>query len=280
MAIRTSGSLLQRDVSKESSRLGAQAAKLAKAKSGGAGIGGLLGAIAGVALAPFTGGASLLMAGIGGGLGALAGSKIGGAAAGGQESILEGGKFLQGSRGQMAEQIANQEGMDIAMAIGSGMFQAGNIRAGLDTFGKGFAAAGKAGKGFLGQVGQGGFDVVSSMAKSKFADLNSLVTPSKEGAGDVVKSVASEGIGESIGGITDKVSQYSNMIPGLLGSQDGVSYEMDSSASDQDFATQHIQNMSQNTGMNLDSGEWEQIEPGLWYNNSTQETKRTPNYGG
>ena len=222
------------------------------------------------------------MAGIGGGLGALAGSKIGGAAAGGQESILEGGKFMQGSRHQMATDIAAQEGMDIATAIASGMFQAGNISAGLETFGKGFKAAGEAGKGFLGQVGQGGFDVVSSMAKQKFSDASSLVTPdkAKEGVGDVVKSVASDGIGESIGGIADKVSQYSNLIPGLLGSQDGVSYEMDSSTSDQDFVTQHIQNMSQNTGMNLDSGEWEQIEPGLWYNNSTMETKRTPNYGG
>lgn len=278
MGIKTSGSLLQRDVSKESSRLGAQAAKLAKAKSGGAGIGGLLGSIIGVALAPVTGGASLLMAGIGGGLGALAGSKIGGAAAGGQESILEGGKFLQGSRHQMAEQIANQEGMDIAMAIGSGMFQAGNIAKGVETFKGGMAAAKAGGKKLLGQIGQGGFDVVSGMAKQKFSDVSSLVTPSKEGVGDVVKSVASDGIGESIGGIADKVSQYSNLIPGLLGSQDDVSYDMGSSTSTQDFVTQHLANIGQDTGMNMDSGEWERMMDGRWYNRVTGEYKEA-NFG-
>ena len=278
MGIKTSGSLLQRDVSKESSRLGAQAAKLAKAKSGGAGIGGLLGSIIGVALAPVTGGASLLMAGIGGGLGALAGSKIGGAAAGGQESILEGGKFLQGSRHQMATDIAAQEGMDIAMAAATGMFQAGNIAKGVETFKGGMAAAKAGGKKLLGQIGQGGFDVVSGMAKQKFSDVSSLVTPSKEGVGDVVKSVASDGIGESIGGIADKVSQYSNLIPGLLGSQDDVSYDMGSSTSTQDFVTQHLANIGQDTGMNMDSGEWERMMDGRWYNRVTGEYKEA-NFG-
>ena len=193
MAIKLAGALLERDVKKESSKLGAQAAKLAKAKSGGAGIGGLLGSIAGIALAPFTGGTSLLLLGaVGGGLGALVGSKIGGASAGGQESIM-GGKFLQGSRHTMATDIAQKEGMDVLMAAATGAFQAGNIAKGVGTFKSGAAAAKEAGKGFLGQIGQGGFDVVSAMAKSKFKGLGK----------DAVEGGAEDAVGDVVGGVAD-----------------------------------------------------------------------------
>lgn len=235
MGIKTAPQLLERDVKLESSKLSRQAAKLSKAKSGGAGIGGLLGAIAGVALAPFTGGASLLMAGIGGGLGALAGSKIAGSAAGGQESLM-GGQFMQGSRHDIADQIAQQEGMDVLMAAGTGMLQAGNIAKGIKVFKGGMAAADVAGKGFLGQIGQGGFDVAKGMTKDLFKDF---ADPKKEKVAGLTKEALSEGatanimdvmkitnpvggvkkggIGNVLGGIGDAASNIYGGADKLLG---------------------------------------------------------------
>ena len=221
MAIKTSGSLLQRDVSKESSRLGAQAAGLAKAKSGGAGIGGLLGAIAGVALAPFTGGASLLMAGIGGGSGALAGSKIGGAAAGGQESLLEGGKFLQGSRHQMATDIAAQEGMDIAMAAATGAFNAGGISKGVEAFkaggikGLGSALIPGVKEATVGSAAEG------ALSGAKGSILDVVKQASIPGPGKITGGIAKAGVGKVIGNLFSGGNKNQTSSPSY-GDSDGL----------------------------------------------------------
>jgi len=153
MGIKLASSILERDVKKESSKLGKQAAELSKAKSFGGGIGGLLGAVVGVALAPVTGGASLALAGaIGGGLGTLIGSKIGGASKGGQESLY-GGKFLQTSRSNIADQMAQQEGMSVLKGAATGAFSAGNIAGGIEAFKAG--GLGELGK-YMGMPGMGG----------------------------------------------------------------------------------------------------------------------------
>jgi hypothetical protein len=215
MGIETAPQLLERDVKMESSELAKQAAKYAQAKSGGAGIGGILGAIVGVALAPVTGGASLLYAGLGGGLGALVGSKIGGHGAGGQESLM-GGQFMQGSRHDISTQIAKQEGTDILMAAGSGMLQAGNIAKGVKVFKAGAAGAKEAGtklfgSKFLGQVGQGSFDVAKGMTKDIFEDF---ALPDKEKMADLSKDVLSKNPMSSIEDIT-KITAAPELVGGV-----------------------------------------------------------------
>ena len=139
MAVNWGSMMLERDLRDEKSKLSQDASRLASAKKGGAGIGGLLGSIAGPALgavlAPFTGGASLallsnpmVMGALGGGLGSLAGSKIAGK---GKE--IEGGNFLKGSRGQIDKDIAGSELGDVLSGAASGALS--GFKAGGNTFG-------------------------------------------------------------------------------------------------------------------------------------------------
>lgn len=146
MGVDLTGALLERDVNSETTALGRQAQTLASAKSSGAGLGGLIGAIAlpilATALAPFTGGASLAIATalgstgtavLGGAAGALAGSKIGGATSGVSQDDILGGKFRKESRGTVAKGIAQSEFSDVAQAAVSSYLQADT----LNKFGKG-----------------------------------------------------------------------------------------------------------------------------------------------
>ena len=127
--------LMQRDASRESTKLGKAASRLAGAKGTGRGIGGLLGSIAlpliGAALAPLTGGASLAavlgsgaaMGAIGGGLGSMAGGAIGGATSGIEEGDLSKGKFLKNSRNQIRTDMAQNAFGDTLKSAATGGFQ-------------------------------------------------------------------------------------------------------------------------------------------------------------
>ena len=212
--------IIGRDVAQERGQAGKAASRLASAKSGGAGIGGLLGAIAGVALAPFTGGASLLLLGaVGGGLGALAGSKIGGATSGVDQGDIMGGKFFQKSRVGMAEDIAKQEFMNVGKAAISGAMNAGAIGAGLDAFKLGATGAKAAGgSGLMGGIkGLGehfmpslGTEattkgmVETSLSGSEGFNILDMVGSVNKGAGaasGVTGGVAQGGLGRAIGGV-------------------------------------------------------------------------------
>ncbi len=141
------GHFLEQDVGDEAKRFSGKASQLAGAKKSGAGIGGLLGA---VALTILTGGAAGPLAlAIAGGAGGLLGSKIGGATSGVNKGDLE-GKFLQGTRNQFAKDLAKSEGTDVLKAAASAALGSAKF----SKFGAGFkdsfvAGAGKGAKGAI-----------------------------------------------------------------------------------------------------------------------------------
>jgi hypothetical protein len=130
--------IMGRDVAEARGTIGRQASTLAKAKSGGASIGGMLGAIVGQILIPIPG----VGAAIGGALGGLAGSKIGGATSGVSQGDIMGNKFFKKSSVGIAEGIAKQEFTNVAMAAASGYMSAGSIGKGVDAFKGGMAGGG------------------------------------------------------------------------------------------------------------------------------------------
>ena len=170
--------LMQRDASRESTKLGKAASRLAGARSKGRGIGGLLGSIAGpligAALAPLTGGASLAavlgsraaMGAIGGGLGSMAGGAIGGATSGVKEGDLSKGKFLKNSRNQIRTDMAQNAFGDTLKSVATGGFQ-------------GFKAAGNT----LGAAEQG----------SKLANFSQNITSGVDAAGNPVSNFINPG---------------------------------------------------------------------------------------
>ena len=97
--------IMQRDIEQEKGQAGAAASRLAKAKAGGAGIGGLLGSVIGQILIPIPG----VGAAIGGALGSVAGSKVGGATSGVSQDDILGGKFFKNTKANMATGIAQSE---------------------------------------------------------------------------------------------------------------------------------------------------------------------------
>ena len=128
---------LEEDVDRADTNIGKQAKRLSSAKSAGAGIGGLLGAIA---LTVVTGGASAPLLALAGGAGALVGSKVGGATSGVSQSSLMGNKFRKESTADLATQIAGQEFSDVAQAAVSSYLQADFLNKagkGLSAFGAG-----------------------------------------------------------------------------------------------------------------------------------------------
>jgi len=209
MGIKTAGAggmgIFDRDVKKSSSRIGKQASRLAKAKKGGAGIGGLLGAIAipllAVALAPVTGGASLLLAGtvgaaVGGGLGALAGSKIGGATSGVDQGDIMGNKFFKKSSADIATGIAKSEFGDVLKGTISGAMNAGS-----------YADMGKSITTFGKDLGKYGLKDTLKGYGTKVLGKEGMVQGAlKGGEGmpsilDITKKLGPEGPGNVVGGI-------------------------------------------------------------------------------
>jgi len=119
---------LNYDMQDSGSNISKLSTRLAKAKSSGAGLGGLLGTVLGVALSPFTMGASLALAGaIGGGLGAMAGSYIGGKTSGVDVKDITGQKFFKGTSANIVNDMEKSNFSNILMAAGSGAMQAGNV---------------------------------------------------------------------------------------------------------------------------------------------------------
>ena len=139
-----------RDVNLSDTKLGGLVQSLAKAKSTGAGIGGLLGGIVGQILIPIPG----VGAAIGAGLGSLAGSKIGGATSGVKQGDILNTKFRKESAHNMTQQIAQQEFSNAAKSTVSGFMQGINPVSSLSKFGGGFKTG--AGIGTEGIPGLGG----------------------------------------------------------------------------------------------------------------------------
>ena len=210
MGIKTAGAggmgIFDRDVKESSSRIGKQASRLAKAKKGGAGIGGLLGAIAvpllAVALAPVTGGASLVLGGtlgaaVGGGLGSLAGSKIGGATSGVDQGDIMGNKFFKKSSADIATGIAQAEFGDVLKGTVSGAMNAGTYA----DFGKSAMSFGKSvGEQGLGATLKGYGQTALNKVNTKGMVKGALT--GGEGAPNITDIVGKIGSpGEVVGGV-------------------------------------------------------------------------------
>ena len=217
MGVKTAGAggmgIFDRDVKESSSRIGGQAARLSKAKKGGAGIGGLLGAIAipllAVALAPVTGGASLVLGGtlgaaVGGGLGSLAGSKIGGATSGVNQGDIMGNKFFKKSSADIATGIAQAEFGDVLKGTVSGAMNAGSyadMGKSAMSFGKSVKDIGLGstlkgyGQGILGKEGMVKGALTGGEGAPSILDITKKLGP--EGPGNVVGGVGGAG-GESL----------------------------------------------------------------------------------
>tara|TARA_R100000808_G_C2122557_1_gene133535 strand:+ start:82 stop:1095 length:1014 start_codon:yes stop_codon:yes gene_type:complete len=157
------GHFLSQDVGDEAARFSGKASRLAGAKKSGAGIGGLLGALA---LTVITGGAAGPLAlAMAGGAGGLLGSKIGGATSGVSQDDLK-GKFLQGTRGQFKKDLAKSEFSDVLKAATSAAMGGGKF----GKFGAGFkdsfvAGAGEGVKGAIPGL-QGGAPLVGGKVPS------------------------------------------------------------------------------------------------------------------
>jgi len=126
--------ILERDVSRSDTKLGQMVQRLGKAKSTGAGIGGLLGGIVGQILIPIPG----VGAAIGAGLGSLFGSKVGGATSGVDQGDILNSKFRKDSAHNMTTQIANQEFANVAKSTISAYLGGINPASSLSKFGSGF----------------------------------------------------------------------------------------------------------------------------------------------
>jgi hypothetical protein len=126
--------ILERDVGRSDTKLGQLVQRLGKAKSTGAGIGGLLGGIVGQILIPIPG----VGAAIGAGLGSLFGSKVGGATSGVDQGDILNSKFRKDSAHNMTTQIAQQEFADVAKSTVSSFMQGINPASSLSKFGSGF----------------------------------------------------------------------------------------------------------------------------------------------
>ena len=208
--------ILERDVKSEDSKIGRQVSALAKAKKGGAGIGGLLGSVVGFMIAGPVGAA------IGGGLGALGGSKLGGATSGTSQADILGGKFRQQSRVNMATDIAKQEFSDVGMAAISGYMNAGTIGKGLDAF----KAGASGGSGLLGKLGGG----IGGLTEAFVPGMKEFITKamakealqappgSSTNILDIVKKTQS-GPGAVMGGTASASAGGYGGGAGLLGSQ-------------------------------------------------------------
>jgi len=134
------GLFLDKDIASEQRGLSSKASRLAGGKKTGAGIGGLLGALA---LSVVTGGAAAPLAlAAAGGLGALAGSNIGGATSGVSQDDLLGGSFMKNTRGDVTKDIAKDEFSNVAKAAVSSFIGGMNPSSGVSKFGEGFAEGG------------------------------------------------------------------------------------------------------------------------------------------
>ncbi len=145
--------ILGRDVNRSDTNLGRMSQQLAKAKSTGAGIGGLLGGIIGQILIPIPG----VGAAIGAGLGSLAGSKVGGATSGVKQGDILNTKFRKESAHNITQQVAQQEFANVAKSIVSAYMQGINPASSMSKFGSGFKAGSAGGSGFMQGI-QGGFE--------------------------------------------------------------------------------------------------------------------------
>jgi hypothetical protein len=139
--------ILHRDVEQEKGQAGAAASKLAKAKAGGAGIGGLLGSVIGQILIPIPG----VGAAIGGAFGSVVGSKVGGTTSGVSQDDILGGKFFQNTRANMAEGIAKSEFSSALKSAATGFvggLSGGGISDAASAIKGGFQAGSEGLKGF------------------------------------------------------------------------------------------------------------------------------------
>ena len=148
MGMKTAGSggmnIIDRDVRMEDMNIGKASQKAAKARKTGCGIGGLLGTIAGVALAPFTGSASLLvtagLAAVGSNIGGNIGESMSGVNV--NEDIINAGKFRKQTRANIGYQFGDMAQNEMISGAISGVMYAGFIGGGLDAFKAGAAAPG------------------------------------------------------------------------------------------------------------------------------------------
>ena len=169
--------LLERDVNRSDTKLGQMSQTLAKAKSTGAGIGGLLGGIVGQILIPIPG----VGAAIGAGLGSLFGSKVGGATSGVDQGDILNTKFRKESAHNITTQIAQQEFANVAKSTLSSFMQGINPTSSLSKFGSGFKEG--AGMGTTGIPGlQGGHQLVGGK------DMGAFMGGMKGGFGNVFKA--------------------------------------------------------------------------------------------
>ena len=172
--------LLERDVNRSDTKLGQMSQTLAKAKSTGAGIGGLLGGIVGQILIPIPG----VGAAIGAGLGSLFGSKVGGATSGVDQGDILNTKFRKESAHNITTQIAQQEFANVAKSTLSSFMQGINPTSSLSKFGSGFKEG--AGMGTTGIPGlQGGHQLVGGK------DMGAFIGGMKGGFENVFKAVPS-----------------------------------------------------------------------------------------
>jgi len=196
--------LLERDVQNEDSALARKSSRYASAKSGGAGIGGLLGALA---LTVITGGAaSPLLLAAASGAGALLGSKVGGATSGVSQEDLLSGKFRKKTRGNITSQIASQEFSNVGKAALSSFMGAGQMQ----KLGAGFKAGSAGGAGFLGGLkgGAEGYLGLAPKAQTKgmVGDILGGAAPSAGGGAggfditDIVAGIDKGGLPEGLSG--------------------------------------------------------------------------------
>jgi len=204
--------ILERDVGRSDTKLGQMVQRLGKAKSTGAGIGGLLGGIVGQILIPIPG----VGAAIGAGLGSLAGSKIGGATSGVNQGDILNSKFRKDSAHNMTRQIAQQEFANVAKSTVSSFMQGINPASSLSKFGSGFETG--AGMGTTGIPGlQGGHQLVGGKDMGAFAGgIQGGFGNVFKAAPSAVKEAALPKIPEILSGDVTGTSNGSG-VPGLIG---------------------------------------------------------------
>ena len=190
---------LGRDVGRSDTRLGQMVQRLGKAKSTGAGIGGLLGGIVGQILIPIPG----VGAAIGAGLGSLAGSKIGGATSGVNQGDILNSKFRKDSAHNMTTQIANQEFANVAKSTVSSFMQGINPASSMSKFGSGFKEG-------------AGMNIPDLLANPDLSMGDKFMGGMKGGFGELFKKPPMPKIPElAPGNVTGDAT--STDVPGLLG---------------------------------------------------------------
>ena len=198
--------LLKRDVADEDSALAAKSKRYASAKSSGAGIGGLLGALA---LTVFTGGAAApLLLAAAGGAGAFLGSQLGGATSGVNQGDLLGGKFRKKSRHNITSQIAQQEFSNVGKAALSSFMQAGALKSAGTGWASGAEAAGATGGSkLLGGLKGFGQSVLGGGAKEGLTEQTIRSAPGGSQGGMMVD-------GQWYGSAAPPGTKMSDLIPG------------------------------------------------------------------